>query len=282
MSRRILVTIVLTLSILGGNGLSARTVGASSARTLAPSAIDPTELAVPASLLPAGSTIFHSAVSDNPDADAATVPSDGHRALTTVLHLTQYGNEDASRANLGRLTGYRMDFTYTVSGAAVGTEYLASIFPSAAAAQAALNDATGSASLISLIGQPLPQTCSVGEDCKGFYAPNPLLSGQEAVVEVYVSGTILVETVTSAPSAGFDALEPNLQTTLNAFLLTTYSRVESALTGGQSTDTPTPVATSTPVPTATPAPAVTSAPKKKHCKKGYKIVKGKCKKAKKH
>jgi hypothetical protein len=282
MPRRTLVLIVLVLSLLGGSGLSVRTAGASSPRAILPSAIDPAGLAIPMSLLPAGSTIYHSAVSDNPDADAKTTPPDGHQSLMTALHLTQYGNEDASRGNLGRLTGYRMDFTYAVSGATVGTEYLASIFPSAAQAHSALDDATGPLSLISLIGRPLAQTCTVGDVCKGFYAPNPLLSSQEAVVELYVHGAVLVETVTSAPSAGFDTLEPDLQATLNQFLVASDSRVEAVLAGDQSTDTATVVATSTPAPTATPVPTRASASKKKQCKKGYKLVKGKCKKVKKH
>ncbi len=282
MSRRTLIPIVLALSLLGGSGLSTRTVGASSSRTVAPSAIDPAGLEVPVSLLPAGATIYHNAVSDNPDADAKTMPADGHQSLVTALHLTQYGNEDASRANLGRITGYRMDFTYALSGETVGTEYLASIFPTATQAQAALDDATGASSLISLLGQPLPQACSVGGMCKGFYAPNPLLAGQEAVVVLYHDGPILVETVTSAPAAGFDTLEPTLQATLNAFLLATDARVNVVLNGEQASATPTATATSTPVPTDTATPTRSSVPKKKQCKKGYKLVKGKCKKVKKH
>src|SRR5579872_2553515 len=112
MSRRSLVPVLMALSLLGGSVLSARTAGASSSGAISPSAIDPAGLAIPMSLLPVGSTIYHSAVSDNPDADAKTVPPDGHQSLMTALHRTQYGNEDTSRSNLGRLTGYRMDFTY--------------------------------------------------------------------------------------------------------------------------------------------------------------------------
>ena len=282
MSRRIAVLIVLTLAMLGGSILSTGRAGASSSRAVAPSAIDPAGLAVPVSLLPPGSTVYHSAVSDNADADAKTTPPDGHQSLMTALHTTQYGNEDPARANLGRLAGYRMDFTYTVSGATVGTEYLASIFPGAAQAQAALNDATGPLSVIALIGKPLPQACTIGAVCKGFFGANPLLSGQEAVVELYVQDEFLIETVSSAPAAGFDAMEPNLQATLNNFLLATDTQIATVLTGGQSTETPTATATSTPLPTATSPPAVTSVPKKKQCKRGYKLVKGKCKKVKKH
>ncbi len=282
MSRRTLVPVLMALSLLGGSALSARTAGASPSGPIAPSAIDPAGLAIPMSLLPAGTTIYHGAVSDNPDADAKTVPPDGHQSLMTTLHLTQYGSEDTSRPNLSRLTGYRMDFTYAISGATVGTEYLASIFPSTALAQTALVDATGPRSLIALLGKPLPQMCSVGDVCKGFYAPNPLLAGQEAVVALYQDGPILIETVTSAPAAGFDTLEPTLQATLNGFLLATDTRVKAVLAGGQATDTPTPVPTSTSIPTATVVPTHASAPKKKSCKKGYKRVKGKCKKMKKH
>jgi hypothetical protein len=286
MSRRALVPIALMLSLIGANGLSVRTVGASPTRAVDPATIDPAVLALPATLLPPGSTIYHSGVSDNPDADAKTTPADGHQSLMTTLHLTQYGNEDPNRGNLGRLTGFRTDFLYAVSGATVGTEYLASIFASAAKAQTALDDATGRLSLIALIGKPLPQTCSVGEICKGFYGPNPLLAGQEVVVALYVDGPILVETVTSAPSSGFDTLEPALQSVLNSFLLASDTRVKVALGEGEPAGTPSAVATITPAPTATSVPAlptgVPSPPKKKHCKKGYKLSKGKCKKTKKH
>jgi hypothetical protein len=285
MPRRTLVAIALMFSLLGASVLSVQPAGASPPRAVDPAAIDPAGLALPAALRPAGSTVYHSAVSDNPDADAKTTPADGHQSLVTAIHPTQYGNEDSSRPNLGRLTGYRMDFTYAVSGATAGTEYLASIFPSTAKAHAALDDATGPLSLISLIGKPLPQTCSVGDTCTGFYGPNPVLAGQEAVVAMYVDGPILVETVTSAPSTGFDTLEPSLESVLNSFLLASDTRVKAALSEAEPASTPTSVATNTPVPTATSAPAApTSAPilpKKKHCKKGYKLVKGKCKKSKK-
>lgn len=286
MSRRSLVTLALLLSLMCATMLSARPAGASSPPAVDPTSIDPATLAVPAALLPAGSTVYHSAVSDNPDADAKTTPADGHPSLITALHLTQYGNDDPSRGNLGRLTGFRLDFTYVVSGATAGTEYLASIFPSAAQAQSALDDATGSHSLIALIGKPLPQTCTVGDVCKGFYGSNPVLAGQEAVGLFYVDGPILVETVSSAPSAGFDSLEPALQSVLNSFLLASDTRVKSALGEGKPADTPTATATGTPVPTATSVPTPQTAaprhPKKKHCKKGYKLIKGKCKKTKKH
>lgn len=282
MSRRTLAPVVLALSLLGGSTLSARTAGASPSRAVDPSAIDPAGLAIPMSVLPAGATVYHDSVSDNADADAKTTPLDGHQSLVTALHLTQYGNEDPSRPNLGRLTGYRMDFTYSLSSAIIGTEYLASIFPSAALAQAALVDATGPLSVISLLGKPLPQTCGVGDICNGFYAPNPLLVGQEAVVALYRDGPILVETVTSAPAAGFDALEPALQATLNGLLLATDIRVKAMLVAAEATDTATPTATPLPTATATPTPRHPGTTKKKSCKKGYKLVKGKCKKVKKH
>ena len=125
----------------------------------------------------------------------------------------------------------------------------------------------------------------MGDACAGFFAPNPLLAGQEVMVAIYVDGPVLVETVTSAPSTGFDTLEPSLDSVLNTFLLASDTRVQAELSGGESASTPTAVATNTPAPTATSVPAPpTSAPvrpKKKHCKKGYKLVKGKCKKSKK-
>jgi hypothetical protein len=285
MPRRTLVAIALMFSLLGASVLSVQPAGASPPRAVDPAAIDPAGLALPAALLPAGSTVYHSAVSDNPDADAKTTPADGHQSLVTAIHPTQYGNEDSSRPNLGRLTGYRMDFTYAVSGATAGTEYLASIFPSAAKAHAALDDAAGPLGLIALIGKPLPQACTAGDTCAGFYAPNPILAGQEVIVALYVDGPILVETVTSAPATGFDTLEPSLAAVLNGLLLASDTRVKAALNEGEPASTPTSVAANTPVPTATSvAAAPTSAPirpKKKHCKKGYKLVKGKCKKSKK-
>jgi hypothetical protein len=271
MSRRtcallaVIVTLVLSLT------LPTLPAGASRAR-----AVDPATLALPQSALPAGSVIDHSGVSDNNDADGRTTPPDGFKAQFALLHQTLY-------ENLGRITGYRMDFHYQVQGTQIGTEYMASVFSTADQAKAAMNDAIGPGTLIDLIGHPLPHQCSTGDACKAYYGQNPG-TPYNAVLAIFTHGPIMVETASEVPSASFDQLEPSMETTLFGFLAAADAQVKVALNGtgpstnpsatatAQPTDTPVPTA----VPTAKPAP-----PKKVKCKKGYQLVKGKCKKKKK-
>jgi hypothetical protein len=249
-------------------------------------------------------SLDHAAVSTNDDANGTTTPADGYKAQLRIIHQTAY---DA----LGRLTGYRMDFHYFLPGNTsdtfflTGTEYLASIFPDLAHAQAAMDDATKSPALITIIGQPLTHACSVGDACAAYSGPNPG-TANKAVLAIFRDGPILVETATQVPASAFAALEPTLETTLYGLLASADAQIKVALNPpppGQPTNTPTATPTNTPTatptatatatatPTATatqtPPPAKKTCPKnssRKHgkcmCKKGYVMKKGKCVKKK--
>ncbi len=293
MTRRTIALIAAIIALISAVLLATLPANASRSHAVDPTTINPAQLKLPDAALPAGTAIDHSAVSDNPDADAITTPPDKFPSQLRILHQTPYGNETPGQAGLGRLTGYRMDFHYTISGAAAGTEYLASIFPSAAKAQAAMNDAIGPGSLLAIIGSPLAHQCTVGDLCKAYSGPVPGSTNQ-AVVAIFTDGPILVETATQVPAARFDALEPMLESTLFSLLAAADVQVKAVLNGqGGNTNTPAPTLTATNTPTATatatatatstdtPVPP-TATPTKKptvlHCKKGYTIVSGKCKK----
>jgi len=237
-------------------------------------------------------SLDHSAVSNNDDANGTTTPPDGYKAQLRIIHQTGY---DA----LGRITGYRMDFHYFLQTNLVGTEFLASIFPDSAHAQAAMDHATKSPALITIIGQPLTNQCTVGDACSAYSGPNPGTTNR-AVLAVFRRGPILIETATQVPAATFAALEPTLETTLYGLLAAADARIKLALNPpppGQPTDTPTPTSTPTATSTNTPVPTATDTPvpptkkscpknaSKKHgkctCKKGYTMKKGKCVKKKK-
>jgi len=200
--------------------------------------------------------IDHGGVSDNPDADGKTTPADGYKANLRIVHQQDYGPESNGTAtNLGRLTGYRTDLQYPVQGTGIGTEYLASIFPSAAMAQAAMADATISPALITIIGQPLPQPCTAGDQCKAFSGPNPGTTNN-AVYAVFTRGPVMIETASQVPAAQFTQLEPAMQQTLYSLLGAADQVVQAALNG--SPPPPPGSATSTPTATATTAPTATA------------------------
>jgi len=289
MTRRTIALIAAIIALVSAVLLAALPANASRSQAVDPTTINPAQLKLPDSALPAGTGIDHSAVSDNPDADAITTPPDNFPSQLRILHQTPYGNETPGQAGLGRLTGYRMDFHYTISGAAAGTEYLASIFPSVAKAQAAMNDAIGSGSLLTIIGSPLAHQCTVGDMCKAYSGPVPGSTNQ-AVVAIFTDGPILVETATQVPADRFDALEPSIESILFSLLAAADLQVKAVLNGQggvtatatpmlTSTNTPTPTATATATDTPVPATATpTKTPKVLHCKKGHKVVNGKCKK----
>jgi hypothetical protein len=230
-----------------------------------PHALDPQQLALPQSALPAGAVLQTNTVSDNADADK----SNFH-----VLHPSSY-------ESLGRVTGYHQIFTFPLQGSTVGTDYLASEFGSASQATAAMNESIGPNSLVAIIGKPLDQPCTAGDTCQAYYGTNPLSPTNKVVFGVFVRGPILVETASQVPASAFDQLEPALETALYGLLGAADSQAKLALGETSATNTPAPTATNTPLPTATPKPKAKSKPKHVTCKKGYKLVKGKCKKAKK-
>jgi hypothetical protein len=260
--RRAIALLVTLVAVVAGASLSASSAGASRAQS-----VDPSLLALPAAALPAGAIIDHNSVSDDTDADASNL-----RAVHQNLYET-----------LKRVSGYRLDIRYMVQGVPAATEYLASIFDTPALAQAAMQDAIAPGTLIDLIGKPLPHQCTVGDICKAYSGPDPG-TPNNVVLAIFTDGPIMVETASAVPSDKFDALEPALETSLFGFLAAADAQVKIALAGGAATPpavTETPTATATvppipPAPTATPKPAP-----KKHCKKGYKLVHGKCKKKKK-
>jgi hypothetical protein len=274
MRRRTIVTVIALSAFTASATLSTHSVSASIPQAVAPQQIDPLSLKLPASSLPPGQIIVdHQSVSDNPDADGITTPPDKFKSQLAILHQTPY-------ETLGRITGYRFDFRYNIGSAQAGTEYLASIFPDQAHAQAAMNDAIGPGSLIQIIGHPLTHQCSVGVACAAYSGPVPGSTPlMDAVVAIYYDGPILVETATQVPDSLFTSLEPQIETILFGFLAAADIQVQAALSG---TPPGTPVlatATATATVTATPRPTPTKAPLKK-CKKGYKRVHGKCKRKK--
>jgi len=289
MTRRTIALIAAIIVMVSAVLLAALPANASRSQAVDPTTINPAQLKLPDSALPVGTGIDHSAVSDNPDADAITTPPDKFSSQLRILHQTPYGNENPGQPSLGRITGYRMDFHYTISGAAAGTEYLASIFPSAAKAQAAMNDAIGPGSLLTIIGSPLAHQCTVGDVCKAYSGPVPGSTNQ-AVVAIFTDGPILVETATQIPADRFNALEPTIESILFSLLAAADVQVKAVLNGqGGNTNTPTPtlIATSAPTATATatstdtpvpPTATPTKKPKSHHCKKSYKVVNGKRKK----
>jgi hypothetical protein len=226
-------------------------------------------MALPTSALPASAIIDHNSVSDDADADMSNL---------RILHQNLY-------ETLKRVSGYRLDIRYMIQGVPTGTEYLASIFNSSGDAQAAMNDAIAPGTLIDLIGKPLPHQCAVGDMCKAYSGPHPG-TANNVVLAIFTDGPIMVETASEVPADKFNALEPALETSLFGFLAAADAQVKIALAGGPAktggttdTPTPTPTVTDTPVP---PTPTATPKPAKKKCKKGYKLVHGKCKKKKKH
>jgi hypothetical protein len=259
MTRKTFVLLAAMLAMLLGLVMSAGPAGATRARD-----IDPSLLALPTSALPAGAVIDDQMVADNATAD---------KSQLHVVHQNLY-------EALHRITGYQMDFRYKIQGVAAGTEYLASVFGSQADAQAAMKDAIAPGTLIALIGQPLPQQCTVGDLCQAYSGPNPGTPNM-VILAIFTDGPIMVETASGVPSVSFAAVEPALQATLYALLAAADVQIKLALSGGgKITDTPTAVSTDTQVPatpTATPKPLI----KKKHCKKGTHLVHGKCKKKKK-
>jgi len=280
MTRRTTPLIAVIVALACGALVSAPPAGATRVHDVDPTKIDPAQLALSQSALPAGAVIDLSKVSDNADADSSTT----HNLLHTQLYETWH-----------RITGYRMDYHYTVQGVVIEAGYLASIFPTAADARAALEDATGPNSIVNYVGMPLPDPCHAGDLCRGYSGPNPQDGTKTGLVADFVRGPILVEAATQVPNEAFAQLKSAMEAQAYGVVNTMDAQVKVALNGGPSTgetDTPTPTATATPVPTATPKPTPVPAKKCKKnqhlthgkcaCVKGYKLVHGKCKKAKKH
>src|SRR5947209_7678001 len=129
-------------------------------------------------------------------------------------------------------------------------------------------------------GTPLAHPCTVGDVCRAFSGPNP---GQptKVILAVFIDGPILIETASQVPSAQFDAIEPQIETSVYGLLAAADGQVRTALGENTHTNTPTATPTETLVP-PTATPTATPKPHKKKCKKGSKLVHGKCKKKKKH
>lgn len=280
MMRRTFIPILASIALVAGVIFSAHPAGATRAHDVDPATIDPTVLALPQSVLPAGAVIDSSTVSSNTDADTSVT-----HQLHTQLFETWH-----------RITGYRMDFHYTVQGISIPQAgFLTSIFPTAADAQAALANATDKYSIIALLGNPLPDPCPV-DGCKGFYGPNPQDATQTGLVAIYTVGPILVEAATEVPATTFAQVKPVMEARVYAVASAEDVRVKAALSSGPSptaaaaTATTAPTAVPTDTPLSTPTPKLKLKCKKgQHashgkcaCKKGYKLSHGKCKKVKKH
>jgi cell division septation protein DedD len=272
MTRRRLVVVVALASLIGSALFSALPAGASH-----PGTLDPALLRLPSSGLPAGSVVDHDAVSDNADADGAPSP-DGHPARTYQLHHQLYDV-------LGRITGYRMDFHFNDGGVEIEGGYLASIFATPDAAKAAMNDAVGQDSIIAYVGHKLPDACTAGDACQAYYGPNPNEPGKTGMIVIFTRGPILMEVAAQVPNDSFNQLETSMEASLFGLAATLDALAQQALgapsTGGSSTPTPTATATSIPVPPPAAPTKTATKTSKKHCKKGYKLKHGKCKKVRK-
>lgn len=276
MRRRTIVLLAAVVSLTVGLLLSGLSAGASPAHDVDPSKIDPQQLALSQSMLPAGAVIDLSKVSDNADADNSRTHNLLHHQFYETWH---------------RITGYRMDYHYTAQSISIEAGYLASIFPTHADAMAALDDATGPGSIISILGQPFPDQCTAGEVCRSFYGPNPDDGTKTGLVADFVRGPILVEAAAQVPNTAFAQVQKDMEAQAYNVVNTVDTQVKVVLAGSPSTQG-TGTATSTsvpPTPTSTPKPVTTKKCKKgQHlthgkcaCKKGYKLVHGKCKKTKK-
>lgn len=271
MTRRRFAPIALIIALLlAGLGVPLP-AGASHQRDANPADIPPASLKLPASALPAGSIIDHDGVSDNQDADG-NGPDKAYPSQLRIIHQNLY-------EVLGRITGYRQDFRYQVQGNEVGTEYLVSIFPTPAKAQAAMTDAIGDTSLIHYIGKPLQHQCTVGDSCAAYYGPQPG-TPDNAVAAIFVHGPILVETASHVPADQFTALEPAMETILYGLLTAADAQITLALGTAAATATPQPTATKTVKPIIKCPKNSKKKGSKCTCKTGYKMKKGKCVKKK--
>jgi len=235
--------------------------------------------------------VDHIGVSNNADANGTVIPPDGFKTQIRIVHSEGY---DA----LGRLdNGWREDLSYLLAGVPAGTEYLVSVFPDAAHAQAAMDDATTKPfNVLSIIAKPLPgpEQCSSGTSCKGYFGIVPGSNpAEEAIFTLFVRGPVLVETATQVPADKYDSVKNDVESSLYSMLIAADGAIQAAFNPAPPTNTPTPTtaptsaATATNTPTPTDTPTSTPVVKKPlKCKKGYKKVKGKngkkvCKKVKK-
>lgn len=232
---RALLFLAALAAVVAGVMVSPRGTGASP-----PRAIDPAALALPPPALPPATTITHSAVSDNADADG-TPAADGTTSDIHQLHRTSY-------AKLGRLTGYRMKFSFPLQGSSVTVTYQASIFSTDAQAQAAFADATDANSTIGLIGTPISPACTVGLTCAAYYGQN---GSSTIVYTAFVEGPVLIEDASASDASKFAAMKPALVPILYAQLAAADVEIKAQL--GASNPTAIPTATPGPQPTTIPA-----------------------------
>jgi hypothetical protein len=239
--------------------------------TQAQSTLDPTVFAAPLSVVTAdGGTVTVQRVEDN--VTAAADP----------MFLRPSGTTGRSLSQQGRQTGFQADFLVGT----VGYAYSASIFQSSSQAGAAFlaqqafwkagsTDPTNSENPITNVGDVGLADWWVGATVSSgtVYAVNEeFFARGRILVEVYL--IISADDITALGTSPFalqDALSQNLD--------------QIAVTANIApTATSTPLPTSTPKPTATPRPAPTAKPvahTSVKCKKGYKVVKGKCVRKKK-
>lgn len=251
MTRRASVLVTIATVVVSAVLVSALPVRAARFHAISPAQIDPNTLQLPASALPPGAQVVHSAVSTNDDAQGTTTPADGDSSVFGLAH-----GGPASYASEGRITGYRMDIHYQVNGVDVRTGYLASNYPSAAQAQTAYSDVTGPLALIHIIGgKPLPDACQAGEKCDAEYFLSPLDTTREAISTVAIRGSIVIETASDAPATQFNAIETAWEHQIYSILAAADALAQSAQSGSESTppaDTPTTAPTVTPSPTSIP------------------------------
>jgi hypothetical protein len=231
--------------------------------------------------------IDHVGISNNQDADGIAVPSDGFAAQLRIVHSQNY--EDMGRLD----NGWREDMHYYLGGVQTGTEYMVSVFPDAAHAQAAMDDATAKPfNILSIIAKPLTgaDACTAGTTCKAYAGVRPGSNpAQEAIFTIFVRGPALVETASVVLADKFPDVKAEVEASLYSMLISADNHIQIAFNPQPPTATATPTATVTPTPAATDTPTPTATPKpvKKtlKCKKGYKKVKKKgklvCQKIKK-
>jgi lysophospholipase L1-like esterase len=239
MTRRTLVLLAGIVTLIGALVSPTLPAGASHLHS-----VDPTQLALPASGLPSGTVVVHSAVSDNTDADGAPSP-DGYNDDIRQLHPTTY-------AQLGRASGYRERFHFSLQGTTVTTQYLASIFATPDQAKTALTDATTGLSPIALIGAALSPQCSAGDGCVAYAGVN---GTDEIIYTAFRRGPVLAEFASAVDTLSWTQFGTTVQNALYSILSTADTQVQQALGGsGSTTTTPTPTPTATATPTSGGAP----------------------------
>jgi hypothetical protein len=208
--------------------------------------------------------------------------ADADGKIYSQLHTTSY-------TDLGMMGGWWDYYSKQIPDGLFDITYLGSYYRDRDAAQSAFDDV---ASNLSFVG-PIT-TCSLGERCLETTATITFSDGTyRGIFRVVQASNALAETASVVPAADvgtyLDTIRSNLDR-LSASFLGIFPQAQPTATAVPPTSTPvptaippTPTATAVPTPTAAPTSVPTATPartakKPTQCKKGYRLVHGKCKK----